>query len=101
MPKEINILGVLFTVEEVDTVNKVEPRKGEIDYLSNVIKIDRNMPQSLKEQVFMHEILHAVFELQGWYEMAENENLVQSIATALHQIFTAQTIFAGGNEKAR
>lgn len=89
----INILGVMYTVEEVDTVNKTDPRKGEIDYLTNEIKIDKYMPQSLKEQVLMHEILHATFDLLGMDELAEDEKKVQCIATALHQIFTAQAIF--------
>ena len=41
----------------------------------------------------MHEILHAVFDLLGMEELAENEKAVQSIATALHQVFIAQSIF--------
>ena len=92
--RELNILGVIYTVEEVDTVNKTDPRKGEINYLTNEIRIDKNMPLSLKNQVLMHEILHATFDLLGFDELAEDEKKVQSIATALHQIFTSQTIFS-------
>ena len=92
--RELNILGVIYTVEEVEVVNKTEPRRGEINFLTNEIKIDKNMPTSLKEQVLMHEILHATFDLLGFSELAENEEKVQSIATALHQIITSQTIFS-------
>lgn len=92
--KEINILGVIYTIEEVYVVNKTEQRRGEINFLTNEIKIDKNMPQSLKNQVLMHEILHAVFDLLGLSELAEDEEKVQSIATALHQILTTQTIFS-------
>ena len=92
--KEINILGVVYTIEEVEVVNKSEPRRGEINFLTNEIRIDKNMPQSLKEQVLMHEILHATFDLLGFSELAEDEEKVQSIATALHQILTTQTIFS-------
>lgn len=94
MKREINIIGVTYTVEEVDTVNKTNPRRGEINYLTNEIRIDRNMPATLKEQVLMHEILHAVFDLLGLDKLGENEKKVQSIATALHQIFSSQTIFS-------
>lgn len=94
MKRKINILGLTYTVEEVDTVNKIEPRKGEINYLSNEIRIDKSMPTDLKNQVLMHEILHAVFELLGFSELAEDENKVQSIATALHHVFSTQTIFS-------
>lgn len=91
---EINILGVIYTVKEVDTVNKTDPRRGEINFLTNEIRIDKNMPKSLKEQVLMHEILHAVFDLLGYEKLAVNEKKVQSIATALHHIFSTQTIFS-------
>ena len=92
--KEINILGVVYTIEEVEVVNKSEPRRGEINFLTNEIRIDKSMTQSLKNQVLMHEILHAVFDLLGFSELAEDEEKVQSIATALHQILTTQTIFS-------
>lgn len=94
MKTEINILGVVYTIEEVEVVNKAEPRRGEINFLTNEIKIDKNMPKSLKNQVLMHETLHAIFDLLGLSELAEDEEKVQSIATALHQIFSTQTIFS-------
>ena len=46
------------------------------------------MPASLKEQVLMHEILHAVFDLIGLDKLSEDEKKVQSIATALHHVFS-------------
>lgn len=92
--RKINVLGVTYTIKEVEVVNKAEARKGEIDYLTNEIKIDKSMPPSLKNQVLMHEILHAALDLLGHSELAEDEEKVQSIATALHQIFTTQTIFS-------
>ena len=94
MSREINILGVIYKVNEVDTVNKTDPRRGEINYLTNEIRIDKNMPKTLKEQVLMHEIMHAVFDLLGLSELGEDEGKVQSIATALHHVFTSQTIFS-------
>lgn len=94
MIEKIDILGVEYTVSEVEVVNKEEPRKGEINFLTNEIRIDRQMPISLKEQVLMHEILHAVFELLGMEKLALNERKVQSIATALHQVFATQIIFS-------
>ena len=94
MIKSLNILGVEYTVEEVPVVNKSEPRKGEINYITNEIKIDESMTKSLKNQTLMHEILHAVFDLLGYQELAADEEKVQGIATALHQVFTSQIIFS-------
>lgn len=34
MPDKINILGVTYQIMEVEVVNKEEPRKGEIDFLT-------------------------------------------------------------------
>lgn len=90
----INILGVIYQVKEVDTVNKTNPRRGEINFLTNEIRIDRSMPESLKEQVLMHEILHAIFDLLGFEDLGEDEKMVQSIATALHHVFSTQIIFS-------
>lgn len=92
--KEINILGMTYRIEEVDCVNKFEPRKGEIDFMTNEIRIDKSLPIDLKEQVLTHEILHAVFDLLGMDELCEDENKVQSLATALHQVFSEQPIFS-------
>lgn len=83
----IDILGVKYTVQEVECVSKDELRKGEINYLTNEIRIDRTMPEDLKEQVLFHEILHAIFDLTGLEELGEDESKVQSIATALHLVF--------------
>lgn len=94
MVDKINILGVVYQIQEVEVVNKEEPRKGEIDFLTGVIKIDKNMPQELKEQVLMHEILHAVCDLLGYEKLCFDEKKVQGLATAIHQIFKSQTIFS-------
>lgn len=94
MISEINILGGTFTIEEVECVSKEELRKGEINYLTGEIKLDRNMPKTMKEQVLMHEILHAVFDLLGYDKLAADEKKVQGIATALHQVLTSQAIFS-------
>ena len=94
MVRELNILGVRFTVEEVECVSKEELRKGEINYLDCAIRIDRNLPKESREQVLMHEILHAICELMGYEKLGMNEKKMQGLATALHQVFTAQTIFS-------
>ncbi len=94
MPETIDILGIKYTVCEVECVNKTEPRKGEIDYLSCTIRIDRSMPDDLKRQTLMHEILPGMFEALGMYDLAQDEEKVQGIATALHQIFRRQKVFS-------
>ena len=93
MDKTINLLGVGISVEEVDVVCKEDPRKGEYDYLTGVIKLDRNMPTDMKNQVLMHELLHAMFDFLGLDELRDDEQKVQMIATAIHQLFTQNEVF--------
>ena len=91
---EIDILGVKFSVIEVDVVDKYSPKKGEINYLTNEIKLDKGMPPTLRNQVLTHEILHAIFDLLGFEELGADEKMVQCLATAIHQVFTPNTIFS-------
>ena len=58
---------------------------------------NKTMLESLRNSLKQSEkvdILTAFFYFSGFSELAENEEKVQSIATALHQIITSQTIFS-------
>ena len=101
MIKKINILGVEYAVQEVDVVCKDDPRRGEVNYLTNIIKLDKEMPTSLKNQVLMHEVLHAMFDLLGMSDLRDDEPRIQAIATAIHQIFSTQNIFEMDAERKR
>ena len=89
LPEQIEILGVMFKVREVPVVNKDSLAKGEIDYLACEITIDESMPQDLKMQTLFHEIMHAICDLTGNYEIGENENAVQGLATAMYCVLKA------------
>lgn len=96
--RTIDILGLTYTIEEVDCVNKREPSKGEIDLLNNTILLDKTMPQDLKDQVLLHEILHAIGDGLGYDDLLDDEQKVQGLATALHQLFTTQEVFIHDKE---
>ena len=86
MTKAVRILGLDYEIEEVECVSKEELRRGEINFLTNRIRIDKSMPEDLKKQVLIHEMMHAIFDLLGFEDLCMDENKVQSIATALHQV---------------
>jgi len=93
--RKINILGITYTVKEVDCVDKYAGSvQGQINYYTCEIKIDKTLPKSLKEQVLLHELLHAVAEAVGLKELNEDEQAIQSLASALYCLFKSQTIFS-------
>lgn len=85
--RKLIIFGVTYDIQKVEVVNKFNPAHGEIDFINCIIKIDKNLPTDLKNQTLLHECLHGIFDLLGYYEDSENEQKVQSIATALHLLF--------------
>ena len=82
--RTISILGIEYTIQEVDVVDKYNPSNGLIEYGNCTIKIDKNLPTDYKNRVLMHEIVHGTLSLLGYREDAENEQKVQGLATALH-----------------
>lgn len=88
----LNILGVGFDVVEVPAISRDEFVKGQIDFVKNEIKIDEALTKESHDQTLMHEIIHAICDLQGLYDIGEDENKVQSLATALHQVFKDNAI---------
>lgn len=93
MPKNVLVCGINFKVELVPVVNKETPEKGEINYLTCVIKIDQDMPKDLQVQVLIHEILHAILDLTGNDDIGTNEKAVQSISTALYCLISQNKLF--------
>ena len=41
LPTEVDIVGLIYQVQEVDVVNKTIPRNGEIDFQRQIITIDK------------------------------------------------------------
>lgn len=87
MKNQINILGAKYEIEFVDYISKEELKIGEVDYLNQEIKIMNGLSDDIQKVTLWHEILHAVLNQLG-FEEAENEHLVQSLATAIHQVLS-------------
>lgn len=94
LPSSVKIAGITYQVREVEVVNKETYLFGEINYITQVIKIDSSLTQERKRQVLMHEIIHGVLEVLGLDELNEDEKVVQSISAILYHIFTSQVIFS-------
>jgi hypothetical protein len=84
--KKINILGLTYEIREVEVVNRGIPRAGEIDFLEQVIKIDKTLSEDRRQIALLHEIIHGICEQLQFEDVVNNEQVVQGIAVALHQI---------------
>ena len=84
----VDILGIEYKVKEVECVSKDELRKGQINFLTNEILIDKTMTKQNKQITFMHEIIHGIAEALGMSDLCEDENRVQALATALYYVAT-------------
>ena len=56
----IDILGIKYKTKEVECVSKDELRKGQINFLTNEILIDKTMSEQNKHITLMHEIIHGI-----------------------------------------
>lgn len=90
--KKLNILGVEYTLLEVDYVSKYEPVRGQINHMTAEILVDRNLPEKMKTVTLLHEILHAICDLLGYDDLGEDEEKIKGLSTALHQVLTTHAI---------
>ena len=81
----LTILGITYTIESVASVSRDEYLAGKIDHENQKINILETISGDLKRQTLLHEMLHGIFTGFGLHELSNDETLVQSLATALHQ----------------
>ena len=95
MLDKVTVMGVEYAIEYVDVVDKENPRFGQVNFFESKIKIDNSLSDDMRKQTLIHEILHCVCQGLGLYDLGENENAIQSIATALYDISKSnQAIFS-------
>lgn len=64
---------------------------GLCSHNDTTIQIKSNLSDSRKEEVFVHELLHAVLFEAGYYE--QDEGLVDRAAKVLHQVLKDNQLF--------
>lgn len=84
----VKICGIPHKVVFVDDCfDSDATHMGQIDYGKCLIKINKSIPAELQEATLIHEILHGVLVHIGRHDLAEDETLVTSLATAMYPIF--------------
>ena len=93
-PIMINILGIPYELCEVDVIDKNVHLVGQINYQEQKIQIEKGLGEDYRKQTIMHEVLHGIFEALGYDDINADEQKVQSISSALHQVFGSQITFS-------
>jgi hypothetical protein len=73
-----------YVVKEVKSVNKFEPRKGEIDYYEKVIRLDEDMSTDDKLETLLHEIVHGI---DDFMDVGLEEDQVKKLGHGLAMVF--------------
>ncbi|PNP88241.1 hypothetical protein BMT55_15685 [Listeria newyorkensis] len=85
MPSEVKVAGVIYNVVEKDLVVVGESAVlGSCDFDKTEIELKTGMSQTRKEQVFIHELTHAILFEAGFTE--HDEDLVDRFAIVAHQV---------------
>lgn len=86
IPKKVEIFGKIYKIILVDNLLEKEKYYGIISYNNQNIKLDKNLPENLLNQTFMHEIIHMILEEIGEKDL-NNEKFVDLFSNALYQVF--------------
>lgn len=84
IPDKIDVAGIIYEVEEKEGLVLETGNLGEVIYALTKIRIDSNCSHSKKEQIFIHEMLHAVFKESGYDE--QDEDMINRVSITLYQV---------------
>jgi hypothetical protein len=94
LPKKIKILGKEIKIVEEEGMEDC----GEFFLIARTIKIKKEMPDEMKLETFLHEIVHAILGVSGisdtldsWGDSIE-EGIVTAIENGLHEHITLKVI---------
>lgn len=83
---KIRILGIDYSVREVQIINDDDTIMGLCRYQANEILIKKGLSDADKKITLIHEILHAVLGQLGFDNENDNENMIKSLSTSLYLV---------------
>ncbi|PRR77684.1 hypothetical protein CLLI_22480 [Clostridium liquoris] len=79
---KVKIGGVNYKVIECNNPSEEDPNvDGQILYSKQEIRLKNDMSREYKENIFLHEIIHGIFEHIGF---EQDEAIVIRLSNALH-----------------
>ena len=85
---KIRILGIDYSVREVQIINDDDTIMGLCRYQANEILIKKGLSDADKKITLIHDILHAVLGQLGFENENDNENMIKSLSTALYLVLS-------------
>jgi len=85
IPKQFQLGGVKWTVEETSPLMGA---MGASFVGKALIQVDSTYDKQIKEQIFLHELVHAILFAMGKTATDHDEVFVDGFATFLHQYLT-------------
>lgn len=93
IPQKVIVAGIDFEVNEVDGMSDRFNVLGQVDYVKGIIELDRSMCKTKKEQVLVHEVLHACFNEAGYDE--QDEDVINRVSIVLYQVLKQNKLSFG------
>jgi len=86
IPNKVNVAGIEYEIEEVENViiDGSVNYAGSCSYVESKIQILKDLAPTKKEQVFIHELLHACFFEAGFGD--HDEDIVNRVGIVLYQV---------------
>lgn len=89
---KVNICGLPHEVVEKEDSFNIDCHFGQINYKDLTIKINKDMPQAIKDETICHEMVHGILVHLGYQEQANDEQFVQALGNAIYQGFNFKCV---------
>lgn len=86
-PKKLKVGPYDYKVLGWDTQAWAAGRRGECDPLNKIIRIADGLPDQLRTETLIHEILHSVYSTMHINDEDDEETTVTKMATGLAMVF--------------
>lgn len=95
IPAKVNVCGIEYDVIEKDFVeiNHNRNYQGACSYSDGTIEVLKELQETRKEQVFCHELVHAMFNEAGFDE--QDEDTVNRLGIVLYQVLKENKLYFG------
>jgi hypothetical protein len=93
IPRQIELGGIVVTVELDATLHKYKGMIGEARYSEQKIVIDPNVAAvDTTEQAYWHELIHWILFIMNEDELRNNEKFIDIFAHLLYQAVKSSTL---------